>query len=184
MLVELGAGVLDADRTGHDVINDEPDVREALRKRWGDSVFDTEGRVSRPAIARRVFGDGTKSDTELQWLQDLLHPRIGRRLQQIGQKMDADGIPAIVLDAPLLLEAGWKPFCDLILMVDVPREIRWARAKDRGWSEAEFDAREAAQVSIDEKRRLADCIIENSGSEAELRSAVHDFWTRQVVPTN
>jgi dephospho-CoA kinase len=182
MLVELGAGLLDADRTGHDVINDEPEVRDAMRKRWGDVVFEADGRVSRPAVAGLVFGDGTKSDIELQWLQDLLHPRIGRRLQEIGQQMDAEGKPAIVLDAPLLLEAGWKPFCDLVLMVDVPREIRLARAKQRGWTETDFDGRESAQVSVEEKRRLADFIITNTGTEADLRSAVREFWNQHVAP--
>jgi dephospho-CoA kinase len=182
MLVELGAGLLDADRTGHAVINEEPDVREAIRKRWGDSVFQPEGTISRPAVARLVFGDGTKSDAELQFLQDLMHPRIGRRLQEIGQQMDADGKPAIVLDAPLLLEAGWKPFCDIILFVDVPRPIRLERAKQRGWTEADFDGRDAAQVSIDEKRRLADFTIYNTGSEDELRAAVREFWTTHVAP--
>jgi dephospho-CoA kinase len=181
LLVELGAGVLDADRTGHDVINDEPEVREALRKRWGDVVFDATGKVSRPAVAKLVFGDGNKSDTELQWLQDLMHPRIGRRLQEIGQQMDAEGKPAIVLDAPLLLEAGWKPFCDLVVMVDVAREIRLARAAERGWTEADFDAREAAQVSVEEKRRLADFIINNTGTEAELREAVRTFWNENIA---
>jgi dephospho-CoA kinase len=182
LLVELGAGVLDADRTGHDVINDEPEVREALRKRWGDGVFDEKGAISRPAVARLVFGDGSKSDAELQWLQDLMHPRIGRRLQDIGQQMDAEGMPAIVLDAPLLLEAGWKPFCDLVIMVDVPREIRLARAKQRGWTEADLDAREAAQVSVEEKRRLADFIITNTGTEADLRNAVRNFWKEHIAP--
>jgi dephospho-CoA kinase len=181
LLVELGAGVLDADRTGHDVINDEPQVREALRKRWGDGVFDESGTISRPAVARLVFGDGSKSDAELQWLQDLMHPRIGRRLQEIGEQMDAEGKPAIVLDAPLLLEANWKPFCDLVIMVDVPREIRLARAKQRGWTEADFDAREAAQVSVEEKRRLADFIITNTGTEADLRSAVREFWNEHIA---
>jgi dephospho-CoA kinase len=182
MLGELGAGLLDADRTGHDVINDEPEVREALRKRWGDAVFDADGRISRPAIAKLVFGEASKTDAELLFLQDLLHPRIGQRLQSIGQEMDAAGKPAIVLDAPLLLEAGWKPFCDLVLMVDVPREIRLARAKLRGWTEADFDSREAAQVSVDEKRRLADFIITNAGTEADLRHAVREFWNEQIGP--
>ena len=54
----------------------------------------------------------------------------------------------------------------------------------RGWTEAEFDRREAAQVSVDEKRRLADVIISNSGTEDELRQAVRDFWDEHVLPAN
>jgi dephospho-CoA kinase len=182
LLVELGAGVLDADRTGHAVINEEPAVREALRKRWGDAVFQPDGTINRPEVARRVFAEDGRGDGELQFLQELMHPRIGQRLQQIGEQFDDEGKPAVVLDAPLLLEAGWKPFCDLVLMVDVPREIRLKRAKERGWTESDFDNREAAQVSLEEKRRLADVIIPNAATEAELRTAVHDFWSKYIVP--
>jgi dephospho-CoA kinase len=182
MLVELGAGILDADRTGHAVINEDADVRAAIRKRWGDAVFTADGKIDRAAVAARVFAEDGRRDPELQFLQELLHPRIGRRLQEIGEQFDAAGKPAVVLDAPLLIEAGWKPFCDLVVMVDVPREIRLQRAQQRGWTEADFNNREAAQVSLDEKRRLSDVIISNSGTEADLRSAVHLFWSKHVSP--
>ena len=99
-----------------------------------------------------------------------------------ASKFDAAGKPAVVLDAPLLIEAGWKPFCDLVVMVDAPREIRLERAQQRGWTEADFNNREAAQVSLDEKRRLSDVIIANAGTEADLRSAVHLFWSKHIVP--
>jgi dephospho-CoA kinase len=184
MLVDLGAGVLDADRTGHAVLADDAEVRAALRDRWGDSVFAADGGIDRAAVARRVFADGSQADGELRFLQRLLHPRIGRRLEEIARQFAKEGKPAVVLDAPLLLEAGWKPFCDLILMVDAPRDIRLARAKQRGWSEADFDQREAAQVSVDEKRRLADVVIENCGPEDELRLAVQQLWKKYVLPAN
>jgi dephospho-CoA kinase len=182
MLVELGAGVLDADRTGHAVINEDADVRAAIRKRWGDAVFTADGKIDRAAVAARVFAEDGRRDPELQFLQELLHPRIGLRLQEMGEKFDAAGKPAVVLDAPLLIEAGWKPFCDLVVMVDAPREIRLERAQQRGWTEADFNNREAAQVSLDEKRRLSDVIIANAGTEADLRSAVQVFWSKHIVP--
>ena len=65
----------------------------------------------------------------------------------------AAGKAAVVLDAPLLLEAGWKPLCDFVLFVDVPHETRLARARSRGWSDAKFARREAAQWPAAEKRR-------------------------------
>jgi dephospho-CoA kinase len=113
-----------------------------------------------------------------------LHPRIGRRLAELGRQFDEAGKPAVVLDAPLLLEAGWKPFCDIVLMVDVPRDVRLERAKQRGWTEQEFDRREAAQVSVEEKRRLADVIISNTGTQAELRQVVQTFWDHYVQAAN
>ena len=71
--------------------------------------------------------------------------------------------------------------CDVVLMIDVPRDLRLSRAKARGWNEAEFDRREAAQWSIDEKRRLADEVIANCGSADQLRAAIANFWGKNIV---
>ena len=86
-----------------------------------------------------------------------------------------------VLAAPVLLEAGWGPTCDILLMVDVPREIRLERARQRGWSEAEFDRREAAQWPVEDKRREAHFVLANNGSQEELRQAVREFWQAHVA---
>jgi dephospho-CoA kinase len=66
-------------------------------------------------------------------------------------------------------------------VVDASRETRLARAKHRGWTEAEFDQREAAQLRVDIKRLAADAIISNDGTEQELREAVADFWRQHVA---
>jgi dephospho-CoA kinase len=181
MLVEFGAGLLDADRTGHAVLAEDADVLAALRQRWDEAVF-ADGQIDRSAVAKRVFADTAAGAADLRFLEDLLHPRIRRRLNKLRDQFAAEGKPAVVLDAPLLLEAGWGPLCDFILMVDVPRELRLERARGRGWTDAEFSRREAAQWPADEKRRLADTVISNDGTEAELREAVRDFWQRNIVP--
>jgi dephospho-CoA kinase len=179
MLVELGAGLLDADRTGHAVLDEDEDVREVLCHRWGDAVLSPNGRA---VIARIIFADTAVGAAERKFLEDLLHPRIRRRLNHFRDQFASEGKPAVVLDAPLLLEAGWGPLCDFVLMIDVPRELRLERARARGWTEAEFARREAAQWPADEKRRLADAVISNDGTEAELRDAVYRFWQRNIVP--
>jgi dephospho-CoA kinase len=176
MLVELGAGLLDADRTGHAVLAEDVEVRTAIRARWGDSVFTTAGDVNRSAVAARVFGNNQAASAERQFLESLLHPRIRRRLEELRDRFAAEGKPAVVLDAPLLLEAAWQTVCSLVLMVDAPREVRLARARERGWSEAEFDRREAAQWPVERKRASSDAIIQNAGTESELREAVLTFW--------
>jgi dephospho-CoA kinase len=180
MLVELGAGLLDADRTGHAVLAEDPAVQRELHKRWGDAVFAADGSVDRSAIAGRVFAAGGTAELDRRFLEELLHKRIRRRLLQKKDQFAGEGRPAVVLDAPVLLEAGWGPMCDILLMVDVPREIRLERALQRGWSEAEFDRREAAQWPVDDKRREAHFVLSNDGSEDELRAAVRDFWQAHV----
>jgi dephospho-CoA kinase len=180
-LAELGAGLLDADRTGHAVLANDTDVHVALRKRWGDEIFSADGSVNRAMVAQRVFGDSETEVADRQFLEDLLHPRIRYRLEAERREWLAAGRPAVVLDAPLLLEAGWGPMCDVVLMVDAKRETRLTRARNRGWSEAQFDEREAAQWPIVKKRQSADVVINNDGTEDELRRSVRDFWKRYIV---
>jgi dephospho-CoA kinase len=180
MLVELGTGLLDADRAGHAVLAEDRAIHKALRQRWGDAIFAADGRVDRAALAQRVFGAASGTEEERQFLEGLLHPRIRVRLEDQRKQFEAEGKPAAVLDAPLLLEAGWDAACDLVLMVDTPRESRLQRALERGWTEAEFARREAAQWPVDQKRRAADVVIPNDGSVDELREAVGTFWKEHV----
>jgi dephospho-CoA kinase len=180
MLAELGAGVLDADAAGHLVL-DEPEVKQSLRDRWGDSVFAGDGSVDRQAVAQHVF-DYENAAENRTFLEDLLHPRIGERLRRQGEQLAGEGARVSVLDAPLLLEAGWDGQCDLLVLVDSPRELRLERAQRRGWSPSQFDEREAAQRSVDEKRQRADAIVENRGDEQQLRQNVHEFWRKHVAP--
>ncbi len=175
-LEELGAGVLDADWAGHKVL-ESPAVRRAARRRWGERVFDADGHLDRKALAAVVFGPAPDGPRELKYLEELTHPRIGKLLARRAAQLAQQGkVPALVLDAPLLLEAGWEKMCDRIVFVDAPREVRLARALARGWNEAQFAARENAQKSLDQKRMRADVIIDNSGPPEATKTHVARFW--------
>lgn len=181
VLVELGAVHLDADRTGHDVLAEDADVKQGVVSRWGTGVLDASGNVDRNALAKRVFARSTTGDEDRKFLEDLLHPRIRERLNEKRDKAVAAGKPAIVLDAPLLLEADWGGLCDVVLMIDSPRQLRLERALKRGWSIEEFDRREAAQWPPEKKRSFADVVIQNSGTADELLQAISDFWHREIA---
>jgi dephospho-CoA kinase len=178
---ERGAGLLDADRAGHEVLAHDGEVRQAVVDRWGPSVLTADGSIDRAAIAARVFDANDVSATERQYLESLLHPRIRRLLAEKTTQFAAQGRPAVVLDAPLLLEAGWGPLCDLVVMVEADRDVRLARAEERGWSAAEFSRREAAQWPVAEKRRAAHATLVNSGDVAALRTAVGELWRKHVA---
>jgi dephospho-CoA kinase len=180
MLVELGAPVLDADRAGHAVLAEDAEVRQALRQRWGDAILTPAGEVDRAAVAKHVFVDDETGAAERKFLEALLHPRIRTRLNQLRAEFATEGKSAVVLDAPLLLEAGWASLCDFILFVDAPAVNRLERARARGWTDAEFAQREAAQWPIIEKRRHATQILCNAGTPVELRTAVRNFWTENI----
>jgi dephospho-CoA kinase len=179
-LAELGAGVLDADRAGHEVLASDSEVRAAVVEHWGPTILANDGSVDRSAIAARVFADSASAAADRKYLEALLHPRIGILLEEQRREFATAGRPAVVLDAPLLLEAGWGPLCDLILFVDSPREVRLARAKTRGWTEAEFNRREAAQWPVDDKRSQANIVIPNSSSADDLRASVRRIWKERV----
>jgi dephospho-CoA kinase len=179
-LESLGAGILDGDRTGHEVL-ELPEVRQQIRQRWGERVMNAEGRIDRSAVASIVFAPTPDAPRELNFLEQLTHPKIGQLLRKRAADMAASGrYRALVLDAPVMLEAGWHTICDRIVFVDAPRDTRLARAATRGWSEAVFTSREKAQESLDVKRRQADIIIDNSRSAEFTREQVERFWHRLV----
>jgi dephospho-CoA kinase len=180
LFAELGAGHLDADQAGHDGLAEDA-VRVALIDRWGPSILAADGNLDRATIAKHVFALGEQADADRAFLESVLHPRIRALLTEKTVEFAAAGRPAVVLDAPLLLEAGWGPMCDLLVMVDSPRETRLARALQRGWTTEEFFRRESAQWSVDDKRREANVLIQNDGSLDDLREAVRDVWQRQVL---
>jgi dephospho-CoA kinase len=184
---ELGAGLLDADRAGHNVLSQDPEVRSAVLHRWGEKVLASDGSISRAAIAACVFASDASDDaaqSDREFLEALLHPRIRAKLDVEKRAFAAAGRPAVVLDAPLLLEAGWGPLCDLVVMVDVPRDARLARAMERGWSEAEFTRREAAQWPVDTKSQHADAVLSNAGSIDDLRREVRHLWDAHIAPAS
>jgi len=176
-LAALGAVVLDADRAAHEVIN-LPDVRQALVDRWGSAVLGDSGKVNRQAVAERVFSGQPDSNAELRFLEQTLHPPIRLQFEAQLGRLAQEGVPAAVIDAPLLLEAGWESLCDAVIFVDSTREKRLQRAVLRGWSEEDFSLRELAQMPIEEKKGRATHVVANQGSLEALNSQVRDIWER------
>ncbi|MBN2579295.1 MAG: dephospho-CoA kinase [Pirellulales bacterium] len=174
-LARCGAGVLDADRTGHEALQDSA-VQEKLRERWGATVFGPDGTIDRVAVAERVFAPPPEGPRDRAFLEKLLHPEIARRLERQAEELSAAGRSAAVLDAPLLLEAGWDRFCDCLLFVDAPEAVRRQRALARGWSEKQFTARQKAQQAPESKRARADAVIDNGGPPEETQARVDRWW--------
>jgi dephospho-CoA kinase len=168
-----GAAILDADRVGHEILR-EPDVIAALTKRWGTGILDASGQISRSAVAAIVFAPG--NEAERQFLNQVSHPKIAARLSDQLSELSAEHCPAAILDAALLLEAGWDSLCDEIVFVDVPREVRLARARARNWDAAELARRERTQLPLAEKRLRATILLDNSGTRDELAAQVARLW--------
>ncbi len=177
----LGAAVLDADRIAHEALDDGA-VRDGVVAAFGPEVLDpATGRVSRPALGRRVFGD----PAAVKRLEGLVHPAVhaemGRRLAGLARPADEPRGVAL-LDVPLLAETGGTALCEETVFVDASRETRLERAMARGWSAEELARREAHQLPLAEKKARAGFVVSNDGSLDETERQVRIFWQERVLP--
>jgi dephospho-CoA kinase len=175
LLKEKGAVVIDVDAIGRAVI--EPDGRayQAVVAAFGPSVVDTDGRVDRAALARIVFGNPEQLDR----LTAISYPAINAELVDL-----LDDLPpgaTVVLDMAILVEGNLgrpdpEHSYELVITVEAPEEQRVARAVTRGMSEEDARRRVASQASEEDRRAVADIVIVNSGSAAELEAKVDEVW--------
>jgi dephospho-CoA kinase len=175
MFRKSGAAVLDADRAGHEVLR-MPAVRAAIGGRWGKDVIGPDGEIDRSALARLVFAPPPDGPRQLAELEKITHPEIRKRLRAEADQLAQQGTPLVILDAPVMLKAGWNALCDAIAFVDCPVEQRLARAAARGWTAEEFRRREAAQESIAEKKALANFVLDNSQDVSYIQAQVERCW--------
>lgn len=172
--------VIDADAVGHQVLREDA-IKSQVRARFGESVFDAVGEVDRSRLGRLVFGRDASAQQARRDLEAIVHPRIGIELaSQIAHARTRPDVAAVILDAAILLEAGWQNVCNLLVFLDTPFEQRLRQvASSRGWTEAQLKSREESQLGLEIKRAACHHVINNSGSEietvAELHRLLHQF---------
>lgn len=170
---ERGATVIDADLLAREAVQPGQPALEAIAARFGPAVLAADGTLDRAALRARVFAD----PAELEALNAILHPDIGRRRDRLVAAARARGDAVVVCDIPLLFERNLVDDFDLVVLVDAPRELRLDRlVRDRGLAEAEAMRMIAAQMPAELKRARADVIIDNDGSRATLARRVRDAW--------
>ncbi|HEY2909579.1 MAG TPA: dephospho-CoA kinase [Gemmataceae bacterium] len=171
-LAERGGRIVDADRLGHAAL-ERPEIRQKVLDRWGTrgSLLKPDGRLDRRAIAGIVFAD----PAERSALEAIVFPDIVRQaLQEIETTQTDPAVKFVVVDAAVMLEAGWDHICDRLVYVDAPREVRLSRLATRsGWTDSDLAAREAAQWPAEKKLPRADAVIMNNGSREELLNRVN-----------
>jgi dephospho-CoA kinase len=174
-----GGHLIVADQLGHQALR-QPAVKAQIVARWGNAVLDATGEIDRKRLAAIVFADANERKT----LEAMTHPVIGQRIrEEIAQARCRPEVRLIVLDAAVMLEAGWHGVCDHLVFVDAPREMRLGRLTEkRGWALQELEKRERAQMPVDEKRRHADAIVDNSGAPAEVAGQVQRLMARWGLP--
>ena len=173
MLGDLGARVLNADEINHEVLL-EPEIVKTIVAEWGADVLDAHGRLDRRKLGEMVFSDVR----QVKKLEGILHPEVLRRiLAAITEESARSPRRVVVIDAPLLFEAGLSRECDLIVFIDVPEDIRLERTMlNRHWDRKELLKREKHQKPSSYKRAHADIVLTNSASAAELKTRVEKLW--------
>lgn len=171
LLERHGAVVVDADRITRDLQKPGTAVFEAMVERFGPAIVATDGTLDRAAVAEVVFSD----PAALADLNRIVHPEVGKEIaRRLAELEGTDEI--VVLDVPLMVETARGGFAGL-LVVDVDPEIAVRRLVDgRGFSEDDARRRIAVQASRQERLGLADHVIENSGTVAELQTKVEAAW--------
>ena len=160
----LNTVIVDGDVAGHRAL-EQPHVKELIRRRFGDEVFDLQERIRRDCLARLVFGQDEEHRLARHDLEQIVHPVIRGGLQkQVTTARSDAAVDVVLLDAAVLLEAGWNDICHAVVFVDTPIAQRQSRVAGRGWTPADLERRESSQLPLTEKRAAADFVIDNSGS--------------------
>ncbi len=178
MLAEKGAAVIDADRIAREVVEPGTPGLAAIREAFGPGVLTPEGTLDRTRLGEIVFADPQRRRT----LEQITHPRIMQRFgERIGEAA-ASGAAVVVLDVPLLYETGnLVGAVEKIIVVYAPAECQLERVRERdGLADEQIRGRMAAQLDIEEKRRRADFLIENTGTLEDLRARVDALWAQLV----
>ncbi|MGD9693470.1 MAG: dephospho-CoA kinase [Phycisphaerales bacterium] len=173
-LASQGALVIDSDANVRDLLT-RPDIRDTLAQWWGPRVLSPDQSVNRSAVAAIVFND----PTQRKRLEDLLYPILHQARRETIANAAQQGTWLVVLDAPLLYEAGLDAECDAVLFVDSPRPLRLARVQaSRGWDDPELARRESAQAPLEDKRRKAEYAMVNDGDDLALQARVSNVVER------
>jgi len=173
---QCGCAVVDADRIGHKLL-ERPGIRRALVKHFGKRILNASGVVDRRLLAAVAFA----SPENLRALEAIVHPELWRRVKAAVQAARRTGVPAVVLDAALILEKGLDRLCDYLVYIEAPAEVRRARMRQsRGWDASETTRREAIQVSLKVKRHRADYVVDNRTSPEHTLEEVRTILSRMV----
>jgi dephospho-CoA kinase len=174
ILAELGACVIDADRIGHEIYRPGSEGFRRVVEAFGTGVVAPDGTIDRRVLGTIVFAEPAARAR----LNAIVHPLIAAELAERVAATRRGGFAGpIVVEAAVMLEAGWRALVDRVwVVVATPTHAVARVAGSRGLTPAEVERRIAAQMPDAERRRLADLVIENDGPPAALRAEVEKAW--------
>lgn len=172
-LGKLGCKVINADKIAHELL-EKKTVKKKILEYFGQEILNPEGKINRRKLAEIVFADTRK----LASLNRVIHPLVFEKTEKLIEKYNSQKkVKAIVLDMPLLVEAGYEKRCDTLIFIDCEQKIRAKRAEKMGFNKNQLKIRENFQISLDKKAKLTDNIIENNSGFSALVRQVTDIFS-------
>ena len=173
MLASLGAEIIDADEICHRLIQAK-EVKEKIIKRFGITIQDNYGKIDRSRLSEIVFQDKTCLDD----LCNILHPIVIEQIRSRITEIEKRGRrKAMVIDAALLEESDLSLICDFIVFVNTGKDHRVSRSKIcRHWQDNELERRERFQMTLEDKRKKADYVVDNNFTEDNTFRQIREFW--------
>ncbi|MCR8630944.1 dephospho-CoA kinase [Paenibacillus radicis (ex Xue et al. 2023)] len=177
MLVQRGAMLVDADRIAREVVEPGSPVLEQIAERFGQEVLLEDGTLNRKKLGEMVFGN----QAALKDLQDMMHPSIRALLRQRMKDYEQQHPDKlVVVDVPLLYESGLQSMFEEVMVVYIPRNVQMDRLVLRdGLSLEQAEKRLQAQMDIEQKKALADILINNEGSLPQTEEQVEQFLRKR-----
>ena len=179
-LAELGVVVIDADKVGHKFLESDSKVQQQVINAFGQQILTPEGQIDRRKLGRIVF----KSPGALSRLNQIMHPNISEAVNAQLELYRGQGVGAVVIEAPLLIEAGWASLVDQVWVTTAPRAAILKRLEGIGLSRNEVMARIRYQLSDGERVKHADAVIDTDCRLDELKSRVRELWVNYIGGKN
>lgn len=177
LLQEQGAFIIDTDKIARAIVEPGEAAYFDIIAAFGDSIVAADGTIDRLKLGKIVFQDGKSKVL----LEQITHPRIEEKVNQLIQSAKSSSCPAVILDIPLLFESGWDQRVDEVWVVNVDEITQLRRLINRNhFSDQEAMARIKAQLPLADKIRRADQVIDNSGNLSQLQAEILRIWTQTV----
>ena len=171
IFVSLGAERIDADRIAHSLLEEDEEVKAELIKAFGEGIL-SGGEIDRKKLRETVFLDKEK----LKKLSEVTHPVI---IERIKKEVASSPKEVVVIDAPLLIEAGLHDYVDIVVVISSSEETQIKRALERGLTEEEARRIIKNQMPLEEKKKFADYVIDNDEEKEKVKEGVKKIWQKK-----
>jgi len=172
-LAELGSVILDADKVGHEAFNPDAEAWCEVVAAFGEQILAPNCEIDREKLGAIVF----KNPESLARLNQIMHPRMFEIVKAQLEDYRQQGVGVVILEAPLLVEAGWTSLVDEVWVTVVPEATVLGRIKERiGLSEEEALARIRSQLPSEERVKHADMVIDTDCALDEVKTKVKELW--------